>query len=160
MRCVLCAERWSRLQQPCQLCVECARVCWPLPTALSTAFFFNIKRVFPLTTAATKSSGLSQLFQSLKEGIRVCSHLQRALMLSRGREGFCSLADVQHPSRALQLRGSSWGCQWGLPQHYMGSGGRGGRVVPAWEIGGAAAVLPLKDAFACASPPSILRALR
>lgn len=108
MRCVLCAERWSRLQQPCQLCVECARVCWPLPTALSTAFFFSIKRVFPLTTAATKSSGLSQLFQSLKEGIRVCSHLQRALMLSRGREGFCSLADVQHPSRALQLRGSSW----------------------------------------------------
>lgn len=40
----------------------------------------------------------------------------------------------------------------GLPQQHAGSAGRGGRVIPTWEIGGVAAVLPLKVAFACGQP--------
>lgn len=40
----------------------------------------------------------------------------------------------------------------GLPQQHTGSGGTGGRVIPTWEIGGVAAVLPPKVAFACGQP--------
>uniref|UniRef100_A0A8C9NCP9 Uncharacterized protein n=1 Tax=Serinus canaria TaxID=9135 RepID=A0A8C9NCP9_SERCA len=53
-------------------------------------------------------------------------------------------ASVQHLPRASPAEG--------LPQQHAGSGGRGGRVIPTWGIGGVAAVLPPKVAFACGQP--------
>lgn len=79
--------------------------------ALRSSLTSSTRSYWPQLQPSPLTSDLSQFFQSLKEGIRRCIW-QRAVMLSI-EKGLCSQPGVQHPSRALQLRGSSRGCQWG-----------------------------------------------